>query len=292
MERLINNYVFDFFNEERELLVKKISEEISLGENFFNKPFIINFYIIIYITQGTLAHNVNDTELTINQNEVMLICPLQMHTFYHHNNIDGYVIAFTENYLVSLMESSVVVNKFELLHNFSISNIVKLKDTTANSIDNIILLLQEELKSDSQKNHNNIIHPLLITFLFNIYRDVDDYYTSISKQREKNLVSKFKILILEEQSHLHNVNYYAEKLNTNTRTLQIATKKAYNKTPKEIINNYLIINAKLQLTKSDSQIKEIAYNLGFSDSATFSKFFKKNVSQSPLEYKKNANILN
>ncbi|HFK5570495.1 TPA: helix-turn-helix domain-containing protein [Elizabethkingia meningoseptica] len=62
-------------------------------------------------------------------------------------------------------------------------------------------------------------------------------------------------------------------------------KKTLNKTPKDVINQTLTIEAKLLLKRSNANINEIAASLSFSDQAMFSKFFKKQTGQSPSEYK-------
>jgi len=46
----------------------------------------------------------------------------------------------------------------------------------------------------------------------------------------------------------------------------------------------LIIEAKRELYTKELSIKEIAFKLGFEDSAYFSRFFKKETSHSPKEY--------
>jgi AraC-like DNA-binding protein len=64
-------------------------------------------------------------------------------------------------------------------------------------------------------------------------------------------------------------------------------KKVTKKTAGQWINEAIVAESKILLRKPDSSIKKIADELNFSDHASFSKFFKKNTSIAPLEYKKN-----
>ena len=58
------------------------------------------------------------------------------------------------------------------------------------------------------------------------------------------------------------------------------------KTPKDIINQTIIIESKLLLKRTNANISEVAALVGFSDQATmFSKFFQKQSGKSPSEYK-------
>ncbi len=52
----------------------------------------------------------------------------------------------------------------------------------------------------------------------------------------------------------------------------------------ELIKEKLIIEAKRETYTTDLSIKEIAFQLGFDDSAYFSRFFKKETSYSSKEY--------
>ena len=57
-------------------------------------------------------------------------------------------------------------------------------------------------------------------------------------------------------------------------------------TPKQTIEDHLVIECKRQLLNSDNLIQDIAYNLGFEDPSIFSKFFKKMEGISPIEFRK------
>lgn len=83
------------------------------------------------------------------------------------------------------------------------------------------------------------------------------------------------------------MKYYADKLNIGIRTLQNVTKRGANKTPKELIDDNLILECKRQLLSSDILIQDTAFELGFEDPSAFTKYFKKNTGLTPIEFKKN-----
>jgi transcriptional regulator GlxA family with amidase domain len=60
------------------------------------------------------------------------------------------------------------------------------------------------------------------------------------------------------------------------------------KSPKEIINNVLLIEAKVLLKNNKFSVKDVAVKLSFADQATFSKFFKKLTGKNPSCYKVSA----
>ena len=54
--------------------------------------------------------------------------------------------------------------------------------------------------------------------------------------------------------------------------------------PKEFITNRLMLEAQRKLFYSETSVKELAYELGFSDPDYFSKLFKKNTGKSVTQF--------
>ena len=81
---------------------------------------------------------------------------------------------------------------------------------------------------------------------------------------------------------------YAEMLNKSPKTLSNLFKKYNEKSPLQIIQDRTILEARRLLRHSDQSIKEIAYEIGYEDIQSFSRFFKKLEGVSPSEFKKNA----
>jgi AraC-like DNA-binding protein len=64
--------------------------------------------------------------------------------------------------------------------------------------------------------------------------------------------------------------------------------KVLGKTAGEVIRDRKLLEAKRMLVNLDLNVSEIAYQLNFSDSSHFSKFFKKHTGRSPEEFRKSA----
>ena len=67
-------------------------------------------------------------------------------------------------------------------------------------------------------------------------------------------------------------------------------KEGTGKSPKAIIDDYLIHEIELQLKSTDNTVQEIAYRFGFSSQAHFTKFFKKLKGVSPTEFRKGEKV--
>lgn len=104
--------------------------------------------------------------------------------------------------------------------------------------------------------------------------------------RSSELYNELLDAIVEHHRQASDVRFYADLLNVSSRYLAQVTRRISGKSPKAIIDDYLMHEIELQLKSTDSTVQEIAYRLGFSSQAHFTKFFKKLKGISPTEYRK------
>lgn len=94
-------------------------------------------------------------------------------------------------------------------------------------------------------------------------------------------MEKFRLLLDEHYLRLHKPNDYAVLLFLSPNTLSKKAVRYFGKTPSQLIQERLILEAKKMLHLTPYSIKEIAYQLQFSDEYYFSRFFKKHTQISP-----------
>jgi AraC family transcriptional regulator, transcriptional activator of pobA len=90
----------------------------------------------------------------------------------------------------------------------------------------------------------------------------------------------------------HSVAEYAELLNRPAKSITNLFSNHYKKSPLKVIQERIFIEAKRYLSFSEKSIKEIAFELGYNDMQSFSRFFKSMEGVSPKEYRQSNNMLN
>ena len=85
------------------------------------------------------------------------------------------------------------------------------------------------------------------------------------------------------------VKEVAEHLNLSPDYLSNMLKSLTGQTTQQHIHNKLIEKAKIKLSTTTLSISEIAYELGFEHSQSFSKLFKAKTNQTPLEFRASFN---
>lgn len=105
-----------------------------------------------------------------------------------------------------------------------------------------------------------------------------------------NDLKSFQNLVEEHFLSEKNLAFYADLLHVTSNTLSKKIKSKFNKTPSQIIQERVILEAKKQIHLTRKSIKEIAIELNFNDEFHFSKYFKKHVGISPTQFRKEAGI--
>lgn len=103
--------------------------------------------------------------------------------------------------------------------------------------------------------------------------------------RAIDIYNSFVSLVAQHYPEAHDVKFYADRLCITTRYLSQITDRAVGKSPKQIIADYIMSEAKTYLDTTRLTIQEIADRLGFSSQALFCKFFKSQEKTSPSEYR-------
>ena len=103
--------------------------------------------------------------------------------------------------------------------------------------------------------------------------------------RAIDIYNRFVSLVAENYRKAHDVKFYADRLCITTRYLSQITDRVVGKSPKQIIADYVLSEAKTYLVTTRLSIQEIADRLGFSSQAIFCKFFKAQEKRSPSEHR-------
>lgn len=119
-------------------------------------------------------------------------------------------------------------------------------------------------------------------------------FINVELARERNLQGRSSDLYNQFISQVVNycrtysdVHFYADQLNVSSRYLAQVTRRISGKTPKNIIDEYIVKEIERELTTTTHTVQEIANSFGFSSQAHLTKFFKKMNGTTPSIFRKN-----
>lgn len=105
--------------------------------------------------------------------------------------------------------------------------------------------------------------------------------------RSGELYADFINMVKKESSTKTDIAHYADTLNVSGRYLAQVCRLVAGKSPKSIVDAYLVDDVKAHLIATHDTIQQTAVAFGFANQAHMSKFFKKLTGMTPTEYRNN-----
>ncbi|WP_177760692.1 helix-turn-helix domain-containing protein [Flavobacterium sp. I3-2] len=128
----------------------------------------------------------------------------------------------------------------------------------------------------------------LIIKITRLAKSQSEIYQSFSDDK-LDIVRRLSVLIELNYKKEHSVKFYADALNKSPKTLSNIFSILKQQAPSKLIHNRITLEAKRYLNYTDKTAKEIAFELGFEDVSSFSRFFKRNtgvnISSFKVEFK-------
>ena len=100
-----------------------------------------------------------------------------------------------------------------------------------------------------------------------------------------NLYNQFMTLLSGHYTTAHDVTFYATQLSISTRYLSQITNTVCGRSPKQVIDDYLLQECEQLLSTTSLTIQQISQQLGFTSQIAFAKFFKAKKKIAPTVYR-------
>jgi len=281
----MNNSVistYDFNNKHTDLGLEIIDlQKIVSMREVSGKAHRLNFYQILVVTKGRGVHEVDFQSVAYSENTVIPVAMGQVQRFEYNPELEGYAIVFTPDFLVKEnLDYSYLYDFTIFLHAISpISGIAN------QAIYTFIDAMIYEQQQSSTFNTGEYQRNLLKNFLIQIERNKRER-TDIVCSDSLELFLRFRKLLEKNVNYNVRVADLCEQLNISPKQLSSTLKLYNNSTPKQFIDERILLEIKRLLVYSTLSIKEIAYEIGFEDPTNFTKYFKARMHLLPTDYRK------
>lgn len=252
-----------------------------------NKLYRSDCFGVMILEEGSMFYSIGDHEYQITKGDILFCVPKEAFRFlYLSPDVKGKQISFS---IDMLHEAGFNYRTNDIIKSFSnnISYIIRHEESLFRRLSFHI----SELTSLNDASVENYYADEMIWHHFSLLMyEIDVFHRAVPEQltnssREEELTTAFFTLVRDHYVEHHDVQFYADSLHVSRKYLSRIVKKTMAKSPKDIINQVLLIEAKILLRNSRSNVNQVAESLKFSDSAVFSKFFKKHSGVKPSEYK-------
>ncbi len=195
------------------------------------------------------------------------------------------IIRFNRNFYCVDNHDSEIGCKGILFFGASQVPIINLDETNRKKIELLWSVFLNELENKDELQ-GEMLQMLLKRFLILATRIFKDQNKIVYLEETKmDVIRNFSFLVEVHFKSKHTVAQYAELMNKPAKSLTNLFASHIDRTPLQIIQDRIILEAKRILSNSEKSIKETAYELGFEDIQSFSRFFKNKQGVSPKEFR-------
>ncbi|HEY9047220.1 MAG TPA: AraC family transcriptional regulator [Ohtaekwangia sp.] len=254
-------------------------------KDILTSPHRADFYHILWIHKGSGTHLVDFLPVKFTKDSVLFINKGKVHFFDSSEKFEGTLILFTDNFFcrneadVKFLHGTILFH--DLLDTAALT-FQEQKDT----FYSILHLMKAELLQQDKEYHQDVLQNHLHNFLMLADREKRKQgFTEISKGADLDYTLLFNELLDVHFTKVRSVKEYADKIHISEKRLSKATAKILGKTPKEIINDRVLLEAKRLLVHTNQSIKEIGFQLGFAEPTNFIKYFKLQSGTTPSEFR-------
>jgi AraC family transcriptional activator of pobA len=266
--------------------IKKLPED-------FPKVMVMNFYKISYKTglcgQAKYGQNYYD----FGEGGLVFTSPNQIFESPTGNSASGFLLLIHPNFFLTYSLAKKI--KEYGFFSYAVNEALHLSDKEKETILSIFNIIDEELKSRIDDFSQDVMIAQ-VELLFN-------YCNRFYKRQfiTRKVVNNDLLLKIEEildahfntekslQEGIPTVQLLAEKLNISPSYLSDMLRSFTGQNAQQHIQIKLIEKAKEKLSTTNLSISEIAYQLGFEHSQSFSRLFKSKSGVSPLEFRQSFN---
>lgn len=283
MKRSLPIYKIQHFKKEFGELDVYANDFISHIKNHHiaTTPHKHDFYLIVLFTKGNGTHEIDFNTYNIKPGTVFMMAPGQMHNWKVSKDIDGYVFFHTKNFYDKGFTMASVLNYpfFNSIHNLPLISLKK------KSFEKLILLFKETV--EEYQNIDVLKFEKLHALITLVYIELSRNYLPATKIENETYLLKVRKLEHFIDIYFKFKKYpheYASLMNLSEKHLNRINKECLNKTTSDLIAERIILEAKRLLIHSKNTVTEVAAELGYDDNSYFSRFFKKNCGESPVEF--------
>ncbi len=245
------------------------------------------FFAVLLPESGKGSLLIDDCEYTVNPGKIFFLNDHQVYNIANCEMVEGSVLLFTKLFYNHVYTGNKMIKSDRALEN------VPLSVDTGDHITvfkNVFEDIRQE--SDSSKKFRKEIASLLLKVLILklIRSSKRRIAVSRSVDHKKQIAEDFTEMVNQDFKESKSTGHYAAKLNVTSNYLNTLVRQQTGITAGQTVKNRVILEAERLLLHSTISVREIAYELGFTDNSHFGKYFKSAKGISPMAYRESAAV--
>ena len=253
------------------------------------EPYKLKQVLVVLCHQGNGYGAVNLRPIHLQKNSLLIALPSQIvESQKVDEDFKGTFLVLSERFL----SRTNIGDAYLFLRNVQTNPVYQLDDNTASVFSSLTDLSCKLILSSNNKPGMEEIFGLIAQLFYLLSCQIIDPSSPETEtgQRQGEVMMHFlQLLNLHYKEH-REVGFYADKMSITAKYMTTLVKKASGKSALEWIEDYVILEAKAQLSSTVNTIQQIAFDLNFPSQSLFGRYFKRAVGMSPSDYRASLRI--
>ncbi len=251
----------------------------------YNEPFATSYMVLVLNLEGTVEAECDMRPVLFQRHDIAVLPP--RHILCTHHTSDDYhalLIAMSPDFQEERKKDSTAAYR-DNFHYLSQPHL-SLTDNQFTIIYQLFGLVRTMSQTSGPTREEKITH--LLNTIFLLLQDYrrENGLSEHEPSSQEQLFNRFYKAITQHYTESREVRFYAELFHLSPKHFATIIKQHTKTNALEWINGYVTVQSKIMLRYHQQlTIQEIATKLGFTDQATFSRFFKSRCGLSPTEYR-------
>lgn len=290
------NLRIDPLQKDKDFEIINISD-IENNFPFPYRPATWGVYGMLWTGSNSYIHVFEGKEYKIPPHHFLFIGPHKANNFVRGDFPDAVLILFRSVFFSRSTREAYILQTTPLFHKADRVCYTENLIFSNRDIRKVVSEIFDAAKSEEKEGlYSDLVHSLIsINILYAMTQMKEettkniDYNSAIIESNDFDIAMRFRKLVFKNFKTQRFVSYYAEELGISERNLRAICKKAFNQTPKELITEIVLETSCRMLSNTDLSVKEITFDLGFSEETNFISFFKNSMGLTPHNYRKRYN---
>ncbi|MET0571706.1 MAG: helix-turn-helix domain-containing protein [Pedobacter agri] len=242
-----------------------------------------DYFLFILARKGNARHWVDMKSFDTKPNTIYFFVPDQVITKEEPKPMHATAVAISKEFL-ALQENQVLAG-LPVITNPEHGHELLLAETDLLFVESVLQQLNTAHQQADEWQHKMISAHLvvLLTYLSKLYTL---QFGVSAKGSSYTILQQYQETIEQHFKSLHLVSEYAELLHLSPGHLSELVKNQSGKSAIMHIHDRIVLESRRLLYHSKKSIKQIAFELNFSDASFFGRFFKQRTGITPAEYRR------
>ncbi|HVS95744.1 MAG TPA: helix-turn-helix transcriptional regulator [Puia sp.] len=243
----------------------------------------ISFYEILFIEKGKGGFSLDDHRTVLRPGTVIFTSPGQVRRWDVREPVHGYTMFFEKDFLSLFFTDELFLHRLQFFHQYSRPTGMQMPGPAFRRMLDLVQGVEKEF-THLQNDSNHLLRAILYQLLILLNRQYADTYRMHGDTHVHPDFFRFRSLLEQAGIAHRRVSSYTQLLRVSPTHLNKVCRRYGGVTAQQMIHYKLVSEIKKQL-RSDKSVKEIAYELEFSDPSNFNRFFKKMTGATAQQYR-------